>query len=242
MTNAGPGPRNPMASMSAANAAEIVIDESRAATSSAATAQKTRTPASGVARSPKSERARPISPTATSNAATATARPGWGRLGASITCGKLARDPHESYGDATAAADRHSSHALGSERRAKRRARDRRGLGGAVAGAPQCERRQTSTSIVDREANEGVGFRGRPTGRQFGKMGSATAEEHGWKPPSLQGGRLGTWGERLTGHPLDIWSKRLASHGRSAEKNADQGLGACQGNAQSETKSPCKLC
>src|SRR3954464_6105256 len=48
--------------------------------------------ASAVTRSPGSDRASPTSPAATSRPARAAARPGWGRLEASITCGKLARD------------------------------------------------------------------------------------------------------------------------------------------------------
>src|SRR4051812_41295903 len=102
MMNAGAGPRKPTASMSAANAAETVSDaEYRAATSSAATAHDARIAASAVGRSPRSESASPTSPTPTSMAATAVARPGWGRLGASITCEKLARAPHEPYESAT---------------------------------------------------------------------------------------------------------------------------------------------
>src|SRR5215211_1053632 len=100
MTNAGAGPKKPTASMSAANAADTVSEaEYRAATSSAPTAQDARIAASGVARSPRSENASPSSPTATSRPATAMARLDWGRLGASITCGKLAGARDEAYDD-----------------------------------------------------------------------------------------------------------------------------------------------
>src|SRR3954469_10832426 len=93
ITNAGAGPRKPIASMSATNAPETASDaEYRAAPSSAASAIAARIAASGVTRSPRSDSASPASPAATRRPARAVARLGWGRLGASITCGKLARD------------------------------------------------------------------------------------------------------------------------------------------------------
>src|SRR3954453_17246672 len=172
MMNAGAGPRNPTASMSAANAAETVSDaEYRAATSSAATAHDARLAASAVGRSPRSESASPTSPTPTSMTATAVARPGWGRLGASITCEKLARAPHEPYESAT------------SRHRAFRRER----IGGREG------HRRTLRASAD--VGRGDGRSGwSECGRNGGTSGygeSATADEHGWKPPSLQGGRLG---------------------------------------------------
>src|SRR3954452_21803941 len=54
--------------------------------------------------------------------------------------------------------------------------------------------------------------------RHVGLRESATADEHGWKPPSLHGGVWGTGGNTgTTAYPLDMWSKSLTSGVGSVE-------------------------
>src|SRR3954470_15587701 len=152
LTNAGAGPRKPIARMYAANAAETTSAALyREAISSAASATEARIAASAVARSLKSDSASPTTPAAMSRPAMAVARVGCGRLWASITCEKLARDPHDAYahratrcraGPRRGSAGRHSDEARAARRRGvTTRARGIRvGSDGRAAGGPGVDR------------------------------------------------------------------------------------------------------
>src|SRR4051812_9195766 len=138
-----------------------------------------------------------------SRPAMAVARVGCGRLWASITCEKLARDPHDAYahratrcraGPRRGSAGRHSDEARAARRRGvTTRARGIRvGSDGRAAGGPGVDR-LGGGEIRDAAEN----------GQHVGKGGSATADEHGSGAPSLRLG--GDWGnEKADALYLDV--------------------------------------
>ena len=224
--------------MSAAKAADTVSDvEYRAATSSAATAHVASSAASGVNSWPRSESPSPTSPTATRRPAMTAARLGWGPRRLSMAYGKLARAlpvPRMSW---TNVPTPRLSAALAY-------GPDLRGEGGGSAA-----RAATAPDLVRLPAicwgrilpwmGRGiwVGARRRCAHKGMDQRPPMNMLDASF-PALTMGGLGGT--DDCTSHGRLIETTRV--RGAFGRKYADEGMKACQGNAQSETKIPCKLC
>jgi len=238
ITNAGAGPRNPTASMSAAKAADTVSDvEYRAATSSAATAHVASSAASGVNRSLRSESASPTSPTATRRPAMTAARLGWGPRRLSMAYGKLARAlPVLRTTWTNVPTPRLSATvACGPDLRSE-----------AAARRPEPRRRRIDIRLPAScggrilpwmERGNGIGARRRCAHEGMDQRPPMNMLDASF--PALTLGGLGGTDNRASRGRLVETPRVRGAFGR---KYADEGMKACQGNAQSETKIPCKLC